>query len=188
MDPGQHTFSQSRQTCGQGKHIRSRIGHFYLGLMFFSVSPMPVRRHSHGCGLVNNPNQGPEIIVAGGYQYGAYRTGYSDTADIYTINTDTWRGGKSNLNLENVLVLILCMLFSANNLPKAIYGAAAVPYQNSFLLVGGQDTGINSGDIYQYNAEDDEWIEMVSKLVKPRYYHAALVVRQSLFPECSRVD
>ena len=55
---------------------------------------MPVRRHSHGCGLVNNPNQGLEVVVAGGYQYGAYRTGYSDTADIFTINTDTWRAGK----------------------------------------------------------------------------------------------
>ena len=80
---------------------------------------------------------------------------------------------------------LLYLLFPANNLPKAIYGATAVPYRNSFILVGGQDTGINSGDIYQYNAEEDEWIEMESKLLKPRYYHAALVVRQSLFPECS---
>ena len=77
-----------------------------------------------------------------------------------------------------------CTLFSANNLPKALYGAAMVSYQNSLLLVGGKDANTYGGDIYQYNAEDDQWVEMESKLKKSRDYHVALLVRQSLFPEC----
>ena len=80
---------------------------------------------------------------------------------------------------------INCALFSANNLPKASYGAAMVSYQNSLLLVGGKDANTYSGDIYKYNAKDDQWVEMEYKLQKPRDYHVALLVRQSLFPECN---
>ena len=63
--------------------------------------------------------------------------------------------------------------------------AVAVPYQNSFLLVGGYDGDMYIGDIYQYSAEGDQWLEMDSRLKTPRSEHAALLVRQSLFPECS---
>ena len=49
---------------------------------------MPRGRESHSCGLVSNSEQGPEIVVAGGYYVGVL-----DTVDIYTINTDSWRGG-----------------------------------------------------------------------------------------------
>ena len=63
--------------------------------------------------------------------------------------------------------------------------AVPVPYQNSFLLVGGLVDGGRSGDIYHYNAEDDQWLEMESKLKTPRVDHVATLVRKSLFPECS---
>ena len=76
-------------------------------------------------------------------------------------------------------------LLPVNNLPKRINRATAVPYQNSFLLVGGLVDGGRSGDIYHYNAEDDQWLEMESKLKTPRFSHVALLLRQSLFPECS---
>ena len=60
--------------------------------MSFSMTPMPTQRENHSCGLVTNPDQGAEIVTAGGY--------YNDrlySVDIYTINTDSWRAG----NLEN---------------------------------------------------------------------------------------
>ena len=56
--------------------------------LFFSMTPMPRGRESHSCGLVSNSEQGPEIVVAGGYYVGVL-----DTVDIYTINTDSWREG-----------------------------------------------------------------------------------------------
>ena len=52
------------------------------------MTPMPREREFHSCGLVTNPEQGPEIVVAGGYGGGDL-----DTVDIYTINTDSWREG-----------------------------------------------------------------------------------------------
>ena len=55
------------------------------------MTAMPRERQHHSCGLVTNPEQGPEIVVAGGYGYGV--DGYLDTVDIYTINTDSWREG-----------------------------------------------------------------------------------------------
>ena len=57
------------------------------------MTPMPTERSGHSCGLVTNPDQGAEIVVAGGYGSGDYL----DSVDIYTINTDSWRAG----NLEN---------------------------------------------------------------------------------------
>ena len=77
-------------------------------------------------------------------------------------------------------------MVSANRLPKPIRGAAVVPYDNSFLLVGGFSDGLYSADIHMYNAVDDEWIKLEAELKTPRYNHVALLVEQSLFPECSK--
>ena len=74
---------------------------------------------------------------------------------------------------------------TANLLPKPIGEAAIVPYQTSFLLVGGYNS--NDGyieDIYQYDAAIDEWIELEAKLKTPRSHHVALLVQPSLFPDC----
>ena len=51
------------------------------------MAEMPRGRETHSCGLVVNPDKGPEIIVMGGEGSGA------DTVDIYTVNTDRWREG-----------------------------------------------------------------------------------------------
>ena len=74
---------------------------------------------------------------------------------------------------------------SANRLPRPIQGAAAVPYEESFLLVGGFTDDLESADILKYDAAEDEWIKMEAELKTPRYDHVALLVDQSLFPECS---
>ena len=75
----------------------------------------------------------------------------------------------------------------ANYLPKPIGEAAIVPYNETFLLVGGYNS--NDGyiqDIYQYDAANDEWIVLEAKLKTPRSHHVALLVQQSLFPECQK--
>ena len=77
-------------TCGikpgssrQATYIFTRSARSWI-----SLAPMPTSRYDHSCGLVNNPDSGPEIIVAGGYD-GVYL----DTVDIYTVSTDSWREG-----------------------------------------------------------------------------------------------
>ena len=61
------------------------------------------------CGLVTNPVQGPEVIVAGGYGNG---DGYTDIVDIFSIDANSWRKGKVhvkvNTNFENNAASDLC--------------------------------------------------------------------------------
>lgn len=51
------------------------------------MTPMPNGRNGHSCGLIKNPEQGPQIVVAGGY--------VDDSVDIYTVNTDSWTEGNA---------------------------------------------------------------------------------------------
>ena len=60
-----------------------------------SLAPMPTSRYDHSCGLVANPDFGPEIVVAGGYN-GVYL----DTVDIYTVSMNSWREG--NMQATNI--------------------------------------------------------------------------------------
>ena len=78
------------------------------------------------------------------------------------------------------------MTIIGNRLPKPIVGAAAVPFNNSFLLVGGDDSSDLGflADIYQYNAAEDDWLKLETELKTPKYGHVALLVQPSLFPEC----
>ena len=77
-------------------------------------------------------------------------------------------------------------------MPKHISEAAVVPYENSFYLVGGMNNlgPLNSDqyfrDVYRYEADKDDWVRLESELKTPRSDHVALLVRQSLFPECRK--
>ena len=80
-------------------------------------------------------------------------------------------------------VKLVCI--SANPLPKSIAYAASVPYDNSFLLIGGRDANGYLADIYKYNPDNDEWTRLESELKTRRRSHVALLIPQSLFPECT---
>ena len=55
------------------------------------MTDMPNPRSEHSCGLVLHPENGYEIVVAGGIPS---NTGISDdSVDIYTVDTDSWRSG-----------------------------------------------------------------------------------------------
>jgi len=147
---------------GQGSNLLSETLIFSKSTNSWSrMEDMPRKRKRHSCGLIIDPEIGPEIVAAGGYD-----SELLDTVDIYTVNTDSWR--------------------QANPLPTAMYEAAVVPnYGNSFLLVGGKEDPEYLTSIYQYNASDDEWIELESELRYPRSDHIALLVERSLFPDCA---
>ena len=72
-------------------------------------------RQKHGCGRVTNPATGKEeVVVAGGYA-----NGLLSSTEIYTVVDDTWRSGSP--------------------LPKAFQQTASLPYEDSFLILGGHD-------------------------------------------------
>ena len=60
------------------------------------MTDMPTSREEHGCGLVLHPDNGPEIVVAGGQDSGDPL----DTVDIYTVETNSWRMG----NIKNLIL------------------------------------------------------------------------------------
>ena len=60
-----------------------------------------------------------------------------------------------------------------------------MPYEDSFFTLGGSFYGDPTSDIIWYDADNDEWIEMEYELKTPRENHVALLVKQSLFPDCS---
>ena len=60
------------------------------------MTDMPIPRDEPGCGLVLHPDNGPEIVVAGGEDFGDPQ----DTVDIYTVDTDSWRMG----NIKNLII------------------------------------------------------------------------------------
>ena len=74
---------------------------------------------------------------------------------------------------------------TGNDLPIEIFGAASVPYNDSFLLVGGRECGIQQLDtILLYIPESDSWVEMPPKLEIPRLDHTVIPVKRSIFPSC----
>ena len=74
---------------------------------------------------------------------------------------------------------------TGNDLPFALKGAASVPYNDSFLLVGGYDYHTGYLDtILQYIPESDSWVEMPSKLETPRRGPTVIPVKLSIFPSC----
>ena len=60
-----------------------------------------------------------------------------------------------------------------------------VPFNNTFLLVGGYGGYEYFGNITQYIVADDDWFMMDTELKTPRYGHVALLVQPSLFPDCA---
>ena len=81
-------------------------------------------RRSHGCGRMTNPTTGKEeVVVAGGYG-----SAYLSSTEIYTVEDDAWRQGTP--------------------LPQALAYSASLPYEDSFLILGGYFSGC-SDSIYQ---------------------------------------
>merc|ERR1712218_318341 len=115
-----------------------------------NMAPMIEGRYDHLCGLVTHPVRGFEVVAAGGRCGNACGNLY--TAEIYSVNTDSWR--------------------EAKGIPASYEGAAVVPYKDSFFTLGGRYYDATT-DVLWYDADNDEWIEMESKMKTPRSSHVA---------------
>ena len=67
-----------------------------------------------------------------------------------------------------------------------IYNAESVPFEDSFLLVGGYDYLQSDylDTILQYVPANDTWLELPTKLSNPRADHVVIPVKRSVFPSC----
>ena len=92
---------------------------------------MPTERFRCQAGFVTYPNGDKGILVAGGYNG-------ETSAEFLNLDTLIWEPRPS--------------------LPVDIYWGASVPFQDSFLIVGGlSETEGTLDTIYYYNPITDQW-------------------------------
>ena len=72
-------------------------------------------RRAHACGRVTSSTGKDEVVVAGGYFLASL-----STTEIYTVESDTWRSGTP--------------------LPQTLSHAASLPFEDTFLILGGGDS------------------------------------------------
>ena len=89
-------------------------------------------RSNHGCGTVKNSATGKEeVVVAGGTGRvpGGGCCPAISTSEIYTVEDNAWRQGPA--------------------LPRNLSGPTSLPYEDSFLIMGGYDGSSCSDSIYK---------------------------------------
>jgi len=106
------------------------------------------------CGTIEEDGQVTEVIAAGGLHSNGVE---SKSVFIYNIESGLWRSGQ--------------------NLPFKIKDAASVPYQGSFLLLGGwcyDCTDRSLDTVIKYNKDTGEWETLPARLAVGRYDHVAI--------------
>lgn len=149
-------------------------------LKFVTLPGIPRTRNMPMGGLVTYVDGSKEVVIAGGWD--------KTISDIFNLQTQTWRGGPS--------------------LPKSeeLWGANAVQYQDSFLLIGGDTQGLtvtyffistvqvdkrtyhnhvftgsqSSADIFLFDPDTLTWTKLVQSLKIARDLSAAFLVPHDL--------
>ena len=113
------------------------------------------------CGPIRSKSGGPveKVVVAGGWD-----GSYLSTTEIYDVASDLWSKGTP--------------------LPMELICAAVVPFETTFLVVGGEKGSNSYSDKVFLYETSGEWKEMTHmKLSQPKQGVAAMLVPSSLFDE-----
>ena len=116
-----------------------------------SLPPLIEEKENCQAGLVIDQNGKKGILVAGGEGQAS-----SEFLDLETL---IWE--------------------PRANLPYQISNGGSVPYQNSFLIVGGYSTLLPDpflNTIYYYNPDDDQWEQLPYTLEDRKDYPTAFMV------------
>ncbi len=110
---------------------------------------LPVLLGADVCGLIENSQNGKEIVVLA-ESYHCY---------IYNLANGTWRDGPP-LTEEYVRL-----------------GSATVQMNKNFVIVGGYvSTTESSAAVFEFDAETYEWTRSTATLAQPREYAAGIAV------------
>ena len=120
-------------------------------MQWIPLPPMPTPRFYQQAGLVTYPDGTKGILVAGGYR--------ETSVEFLNLDTLIWE--------------------PKQRLPKEISTAASVPYQDSFLIVGGDTFGSRYDTIYYYNPGTDQWDLLNQTMIYERSIFAAFMVPDS---------
>ena len=113
------------------------------------------------CGPVRSQQGGPveKVVATSGY---IGNGSYLSTTEIYDVATDSWSKGTP--------------------LPVALTLAAIVPYETTFLVIGGKSSDSNHSDKVFLYETSGEWREQPHmKLSQPKRSVAAMLIPSFLF-------
>lgn len=132
--------------------------------MWIELDDMITPRERMMCAIVVTGDGNQQEVIAAG---GANELGdTSDVVEIYSVSSGNWR--------------------HANSLPSPIMEATAVPFQDSFLIVGGVVSGGSLSDlIYRYDVGTDSWELADARLPAAASGVAATMVNSYIFPPCA---
>ena len=135
-------------------------------------------RYGHACGRIRNfANHKEEVIVAGGSLYA-----HQELVEIYSVPDNIWRSG--------------------NPLPHNIIYPSYIPFEDSFIIVGGKyssaiykvikySTGSVQHTVYKYlylyfqfRRNTETWTKLKKELIYPDRGFVAMWVDRNIFPPC----
>ncbi len=120
---------------------------------------MSDERKNSGCGLVRTSEGSEYVVVVGGYDS---TSRYS--TEILDLSTLEWSDGPYA--------------------PRSAYSMASVQYGDSFLLVGGYETGEYLDSVYLWDHSRQDFVLLAEGLVEGRQGVAAFTVAGEVFPTC----
>ncbi len=143
--------------CGR---FDNHIGRFFdrtTGQWDWIRPLMTQKREKCQAGLVRYPDGSRQLVVTGGYSDGNYVT----STMIYHLELQYWRFGP--------------------NLPFTIHYGASVPFNDSFLIAGGNSftQGGNVDTIIEFDPFSETWTIRPEKLQTPRDLFAGFTVPES---------
>ena len=143
------------------------IGFLATNKKLLTVNEMIQLLIGMSCGTTEEDGRVTDVVAAGG--------GHSNTVFIYNLESGVWRSGKVfkfavASSLHNKYFL------TGENLPMQINGGTSVPYQGSFLILGGycySCTDKYHDTVIRYT-ENGEWETLPIRLATARQYHTAI--------------
>ena len=106
-------------------------------------------------GLVQYPGGIQKLVVTAGFSYGTAAQLVS--TEIFNLNTYQWE------------------VTLGPNLPRQVEKGVSVPFQNTFLVVGGYDSPTYLTTIYQYDPNTEDWITR-DETILPREVFTAFLI------------
>lgn len=119
-----------------------------------SVGQTEKARRGHTCAVLENPKR---IMVIGGFSSGEESRVLETDTEILDLESLTWSTGPPTPG------------------GRSFYGGAAIPYNGSFVLIGG-GTGPSFKSIYSLETESMTWVELEETMETPREFFAAIQI------------
>ena len=117
------------------------------------IESFAVARENHVAGLVQGTDGSKYVVIAGGFDM---EDGLERSAEVYSLRNQTWTKGP--------------------DLPFRLHRPEVVPYEWSFLIVGGYVNGTYSDNIVYFDPVTFDWVVLPDKLQQARASHIVMVV------------